>query len=89
LQDVRLEKVMADKGPLWRDIVARHGLRAIELEQLVTWSFGDYVFHTDWDVMASTTKARQFGFADCLDTEDMFIEILTQMQDRRFIPHYS
>jgi nucleoside-diphosphate-sugar epimerase len=89
LQDVRLEKVMADKGPLWRDIVARHGLRATELEQLVTWSFGDYVFHTEWDVMASTTKARQFGFADCLDTEDMFIEILAQMQDRRFIPHYS
>ena len=55
----------------------------------MTWSFGDYVFHTEWDVMASTTKARQFGFADCLDTEDMFIEILTQMQNRKFIPHYS
>jgi hypothetical protein len=36
--------------------------------------------------MASTTKARQFGFPDCLDTEDMFIEILKQMQDRKIIP---
>ena len=86
VQDVRLEKLMADKGPFWRDVTVRHGLNANELEELVTWAFGDYVFHTEWDVMASTTKARQFGFADCLDTEDMFIEILKQMQDRKIIP---
>jgi nucleoside-diphosphate-sugar epimerase len=88
IQDVRLEKVMADKEPLWTDIVTRHGLRKIELEKFVTWSFGDYVFHTEWDVMASTTKARQFGFADCLDTEDMFLEVLKQLQDEKIIPHY-
>lgn len=88
LQDVRLEKIMADKGSFWKDIIARHGLQKTELEKFVTWSFGDYVFHTEWDVMASTTKARQFGFGDCLDTEDMFLEILKQMQDKKIIPHY-
>ena len=85
-QNVQLQKVMADKGPLWKQMIARYGLRPIELEKLVTWSFGDYVFHTEWDVMASTTKARQFGFGDCLDTEEMFLEIFKQMQDEKIIP---
>jgi nucleoside-diphosphate-sugar epimerase len=88
LQDVQLAKMMADKGPFWKDIIDRHGLRTTVLEEFVTWSFGDYVFHTEWDVMASTTKARQFGFGDCLDTEDMFLEILKQLQDEKIIPHY-
>lgn len=86
IQDVQLAKVMADKGSLWKTMIARHGLRTTELDKLVTWSFGDYVFHTEWDVMASTTKARQFGFGDCLDTEDMFLEILQEMQNARVIP---
>ena len=88
LQDVQLQKVMAGKGSFWNAIIVRHGLRRTVLEEFVTWSFGDYVFHTEWDVMASTTKARQFGFGDCLDTEEMFLEILKQLQDEKIIPHY-
>jgi len=38
--------------------------------------------------MASTTKARQFGFADRLETEDMFLDMLKQMRDEKIIPSY-
>ena len=34
----------------------------------------------------STIKARKAGFHDCVDTEDMFIELLQEMQERRYIP---
>jgi nucleoside-diphosphate-sugar epimerase len=36
--------------------------------------------------LVSTIKARQFGFADCVDTEDMFTRLITAMQDARLFP---
>ena len=63
-----------------------HGLRRIPLDQFVNWSFGDYVFHTEWDVMASTIKARKHGFSECADTEEMFISILKRMAEGNLVP---
>ena len=88
IQDISLEKVMADKEPLWQEIVARYNLTQSSLSEMVNWAFGDYVFHTGWDVMASTIKVRQAGFQDCLDSEEMFLAILKEMQDRKIIPRY-
>jgi hypothetical protein len=36
--------------------------------------------------MLSTVKIRQAGFADCVDSEDMFVEWFRQFQDRRLLP---
>jgi len=36
--------------------------------------------------MASTTKIRQYGFAECLDTEDMFLTLFRKMQDDKQLP---
>jgi hypothetical protein len=89
VQNIQLQRVMNDKASLWSEIVARYGLQEIAIDKLVNWAFGDYVFHTKWDVMASTIKARQHGFGDCLDTEDMFIELLQQMQERSILPRFT
>jgi len=43
-----------------------------DIEKAVNWSFGDYIFNCDWDIMASTTKARQHGFESFEDSEHMF-----------------
>ena len=45
-------------------------------EELVAWPFGDYVFGCDWDVMTSTIKARQHGFHEVVDSEEMFVRLL-------------
>ena len=37
-------------------------------------------------VVVSTIKLRQAGFQDCIDTEDMLIELLTQYQDEGILP---
>jgi hypothetical protein len=34
----------------------------------------------------STIKIRQAGFNDCVDTEDMFVELLGELQKRRILP---
>ncbi len=83
---VPLSTYMADKGPLWAGIVKKHNLRPIDYEQLVSWAFGDFILNSGFDNITSTIKARKAGFADCIDTEDMFVGLFKQLQDDRIIP---
>jgi hypothetical protein len=52
---------MADKGPLWAEIVRNDGLQPIAYEQLVSWSFGDFILNSGFDNISSTIKARRGG----------------------------
>ncbi len=82
----RLAEYMADKGPLWDEIVRKHGLRPIPYEQVASWGFGDFIFRSGYDNISSTIKARRAGFPDCIDTEDMFAEFFEQIRADRVIP---
>jgi hypothetical protein len=81
-----LGAMMADKGPLWNSMIARHGLRATPLERLVSWSFAEFVFRIEYDVFVDTTKARRHGFHDVVDTEEMFERMFRDLRDRKMIP---
>jgi nucleoside-diphosphate-sugar epimerase len=81
-----LKVYMADKGPLWEDMTKRYGLKSIPYDQLVSWSFGDFIFNSAFDNISTTIKARQHGFHDCIDTEDMFTEFFADMRKRHILP---
>ncbi len=85
-QSISLTDMMADKGELWADIVARHGLKPIPYEQLVSWAYGDFVFQPTFDIVSSTTKLRQHGFCDVVDSEEMFIRLFDELRADRVIP---
>ena len=57
-----------------------------DIENAVNWSFGNYIFNCDWDIMASTTKARKQEFESFEDSEHMFSRILTEMAETRMVP---
>jgi nucleoside-diphosphate-sugar epimerase len=86
VQTISLVQHMADKAPLWEKLVARHALKPFRYDELVAWPFGDYVFGCDWDVMTSTTKARQHGFHDVVDSEEMFVRLLKRFRAERIVP---
>ena len=86
LQTISLVGHMADKAPLWEKLVKRHGLKPYAFDELVAWPFGDYVFGCDWDVMTSTVKARKYGFHDVVDSEEMFVRLLTRFREERIVP---
>lgn len=88
VQTIPLTQFMADKEPVWNEIVRKYGLLDVPYEDIASWPFADYVFGTDWDVMTSTVKIRQAGFHECLDSEEMFIDIFREFQDRNVIPKY-
>jgi hypothetical protein len=46
----------------------------------------DFIFHSTWDNVSSTLKIRQAGFPDCIDSEQMFIELFDTLAVRNLIP---
>jgi hypothetical protein len=83
---IPLVEYMADKGPLWDEIVRAHGLVPTPYAQVASWAFGDFIFHSGFDNISSTIKARRAGFHDCVDTEEMFRGFFDQLRARTIIP---
>ncbi len=81
-----LQETMADKAPIWEELVATHSLRPYAYRDIVSWKFGDAIFKTCYDNITSTIKARRHGFTDCIDTEDMYLELLHELRVSRVIP---
>ena len=85
-QPVELAEAMPHHEQLWQDMVTRDRLAPTPFGDLVGWAFGDFLFRSDFDNVTSTVKARQHGFADCLDTEDRFLELFDELAAHRVIP---
>lgn len=85
-----LARVMPGNADLWPKIVAKHGLENYSLADITpSWGFVDFILgygQRPNPHHMSTIKARKHGFLDCIDTEDMMIELLQEMQDRRYLP---
>jgi len=85
-QPVPLAEAMPAYRELWEGLVERHDLQRTAYDDLVAWDFGDFLFRAEFDNVTSTIKARHAGFADCLDSEDRFLELFDQLVARRVIP---
>jgi nucleoside-diphosphate-sugar epimerase len=81
-----LAEVMADKASLWDEMVARHGLLPTPYSDVSSWTFGDFVFGWDYDVIANTSKSHRAGFHEYVDSESMFLRIFHSLRDKRIIP---
>jgi nucleoside-diphosphate-sugar epimerase len=81
-----LTEVMADKAPLWKQLVADRDLAATSFEEVSSWQFGDAVFGWDYDLIADGSKARRHGFHEYVETADMFRRNFDELRARRIIP---
>ena len=90
---LELKTFLPAKGEVWDRIVAKHGLRPIKLPDLL----GESHFYADFcfaygaktspsPALVSTIKARRLGFADCVDTEDMFDHWFAEFERRKILP---
>ncbi|MBT7759157.1 MAG: NAD-dependent epimerase/dehydratase family protein [Rhodospirillaceae bacterium] len=90
-EPMRLQDIMPTKAHIWDAIAKQHNLRPVPYEKLVgqSWQFADFNFAAGKNpapVVVSTIKLRQHGFQDCIDTEDMLIELLEQYQAEGILP---
>jgi nucleoside-diphosphate-sugar epimerase len=77
---------MADKAAVWARMTETYGLKPIAYEHLVSWPFADFIFHSAFDNISSTIKARAYGFHACIDTEEMFMRFFADLRRRRVLP---
>ena len=92
-EPLALASEMPKQAAQWAAIVRKYRLRAPEdLQAFVGESFhlADFVFNTrsktSGVTLVSTIKARQAGFADCIDTEDMLRKWFRRFQELRLLP---
>ena len=83
---IDLVEVMSDKGNVWEKLVKKHDLLPIPFAELVPWKYGNLVFGQEFDIISSTTKARQFGFSEIQDSEKMFLRHFDELRRNRIIP---
>ncbi len=84
-RSLSLAKTMSGKGSVWEDIVRRYNLVKTDLGDLALWSFADFLFGSDWDLCSSTTKLRQAGFTDMVDTEAMIFKLFDFYRSKKII----
>jgi nucleoside-diphosphate-sugar epimerase len=81
-----LASTMADKQPVWEEIVAQYRLAPTPYRDVSSWTFGDAVFSWDYDLIADGSKARRHGFHEYVDTREMFARIFDDLRARKIIP---
>ncbi len=86
-----IARVMPGNAYVWDSIVEKHDLKKYDYKTIVpSWQLVEYLLgygQRPNPHHLSTIKARQHGFHDCVDTEQMFVELLTELQDLRILPH--
>jgi nucleoside-diphosphate-sugar epimerase len=68
VRPMKLSAWMADKGDVW----ARMG-PGLPLAEVARWDFADFVFGLEHDLFAATTRLRQAGFGECLDSVELLL----------------
>ena len=85
-QKIDLVNTMADQSQQWKSLAQKHDLVPIPYEQLVGWDYGNRVFTPEFDIISSTTKARQYGFSEFQDSQEMFLRQFNELRHNRIIP---
>jgi nucleoside-diphosphate-sugar epimerase len=84
-----LEEQMADTGPIWDEIVERHGLIPHDLGRIASWWHSDADLGRPLETFTSMAKSRRFGFLDYQDSERSFLELFDRLRRERILPGLS
>ncbi len=92
-EPLSLVKEMPKHAAEWAAIVKKYGLAApADMHEFVGESFGlaDFAFasgaHEVHPILVSTIKARQAGFHDCIDSEDLLRKCFRRFQELNLLP---
>lgn len=89
-QPFSLARIMPENESIWDRIVEKHKLVPHSYKKMVpSWQFADYLLgygQRPNPHHMSTIKIRQAGFHECVDTEDMFTELISELQTRNYLP---
>lgn len=79
-------KAMADKGGVWKEIVAKEGLVETEMGDLSNWEFLDHLFRCPAKMLATRDKADRLGLTAMYETVDSVLYWIDDMRKDKLIP---
>ena len=81
-----LEAQLADAGPTWAGIAARHGLAEPDIARLASAWHTDMDLGREMEVVTDMTKSRLAGFLDYQPTLHSFLDLFARLRGERIIP---
>lgn len=85
-EDFMFSTAMADKGAVWKEIVAKEGLVGTEMEDLANFQFLDHLFRCPTKMLATRDKADKLGLKDMYETLDSILYWVDNMRKDKLIP---
>ncbi len=90
-QACSMAEFLAGKQALWESMTAKYGLKPFPFARAAAWAQGDYTpphsrIACEYDVISDLVKIRQAGFCEAIESERMFLRILTRLRALRVIP---
>jgi nucleoside-diphosphate-sugar epimerase len=85
-QTVSLSELMPLQKETWMSMIKKYDLLPTPYEKVAAWPFGDFIFGCEYDVISDTTKAKQFGFHEVVDSEVGLIAVLDELRKQKLIP---
>ena len=85
-EDFMFSTAMADKGAVWKEIVAKEGLIGTEMEDLANFKFLDLLFCCPTKMLATRDKANRLGLKDMYETLDSILYWVDDMRRDKLIP---
>lgn len=64
----------------WQTLRVRRSLRQPRI------SFGDFIFHTESDVISDVNKIYQFGFTERMDSTKSLIAAIDSLKRQKVLP---
>jgi nucleoside-diphosphate-sugar epimerase len=81
-----LEEQMAGAGPLWDEIVERHGLVRNPVDHLASWWHSDMDLGRELETFTDMGKSRRFGFLEYQPSDRSFLDLFDRLREARIIP---
>ncbi|NGX46707.1 MAG: hypothetical protein K1000chlam3_00068 [Chlamydiae bacterium] len=85
-QQIKLSNQMPLHENVWNSMIEKYQLQNIPLNKVVAWSFGDFLFNSDYDVISNLNHLRKLGFDKFVDTEEMFLDKFRTFKENKIIP---
>lgn len=77
---------LADVGPEWDRIVAKHGLRSAKVEQVAPWWHVDADLGRTQETLTDMSRSRERGFLDYQRTSAAMTRLFDRLRHERIIP---
>jgi nucleoside-diphosphate-sugar epimerase len=81
-----LEVQMAEAADVWPRIVAKHGLRDLDVGRLASWWHSDADLGRTVETFTHMGKSRRLGFHGVRDTETSFTDLFARLRAERVVP---